>query len=84
MSQSSGVEICIERLFDASPPLLFDAMTIPQHVRHWWECLDDKHSVTVCAIDLRVGAPGDLWDVARLATLRRYMARTPKLRDPAC
>ena len=55
MSQPSDGEICIEQLFDAPPPLLFDAMTIPQHVRHWWGCLDDKHSVTVCAIDLRVG-----------------------------
>jgi len=36
ISKPSDVEIRIERLFDAPPPLLFDAMTMPEHVRHWW------------------------------------------------
>lgn len=55
VSTPSDVEIRLERLFDASPALLFDAMTQPEHVRHWWGCLDDKHSVAICEIDLRVG-----------------------------
>jgi uncharacterized protein YndB with AHSA1/START domain len=48
-------EITITRLFDASPDLVFEAMTKPAHVRRWWGCLDDRYSVTVCEIDLRVG-----------------------------
>lgn len=51
----SDREIRLTRLFDAPPQLVFDAMTKPEHVRRWWGCLDDKHSVSVCEIDLRVG-----------------------------
>lgn len=51
----SDLEIRLTRLFDAPPRLVFEAMTQPQHVRRWWGCLDDEHSVTLCEIDLRVG-----------------------------
>ena len=30
-------------------------MTKPEHVRHWWGILDERYSVPVCEIDLRVG-----------------------------
>ena len=51
----SDREITVTRLFDASPELVFEAMTKPEHVKRWWGNLDDRYSVTVCEIDLRVG-----------------------------
>ena len=54
----SDRDIVLTRLFDAPRSLLFDAMTKPEHVRRWWGCLDDRHSVPVCEIDLR---PGGAW-----------------------
>jgi uncharacterized protein YndB with AHSA1/START domain len=51
----SDREIVLTRLFDAPRRLVFDAMTKPEHVRRWWGCLDERHSVPVCEIDLRVG-----------------------------
>jgi uncharacterized protein YndB with AHSA1/START domain len=54
----SDREIRLTRLFDAPPPLVFEAMTRPEHVRQWWGVLDAEHSVTVCEIDLR---PGGAW-----------------------
>ncbi|PWT80428.1 MAG: ATPase [Blastocatellia bacterium] len=51
----SDREIVLTRLFDAPRSLVFDAMTKPEHVRRWWGILDDKHSVPVCEIDLRIG-----------------------------
>jgi uncharacterized protein YndB with AHSA1/START domain len=57
----SDREIALTRLFDAPRQLVFEAMTRPEHVRRWWGCLDDDHSVTVCEIDLR---PGGAWRFA--------------------
>jgi uncharacterized protein YndB with AHSA1/START domain len=51
----SDCEIAITRLFDAPRHLVFEAMTKPEHVRKWWGNLDERYSVTVCEIDLRVG-----------------------------
>ena len=48
-------EIRITRLFDAPRHLVWEAMTKPEHVRRWWGCLDERYSVPVCEIDLRVG-----------------------------
>jgi uncharacterized protein YndB with AHSA1/START domain len=48
-------EIELTRLFDAPRQLVFDAMTQPEHVRNWWGCLDERYSVPICEIDLRVG-----------------------------
>lgn len=61
----SDREITLTRLFDAPRALVFDAMTKPEHVRRWWGNLDDRHSMTVCEIDLR---PGGAW---------RWVGRTP-------
>jgi uncharacterized protein YndB with AHSA1/START domain len=55
VSTPSDREIRMTRLFDAPRQLVFDAMTKPEHVRRWWGCLSEGHSVTVCEIDLRVG-----------------------------
>jgi uncharacterized protein YndB with AHSA1/START domain len=59
-------EIRLTRLFNAPRGLVFEAMTKPEHVRRWWGCLDDEHSVTVCEIDLR---PGGTW---------RFVGRGPQ------
>ncbi len=67
----SDREIRLTRLFDAPRQLVFDAMTKPEHVKRWWGCLDDKHSVSVCEIDLR---PGGAW---------RFVGRGPTGDYPA-
>ena len=51
----SDTDIVMTRVFDAPRHLVFEALTKPEHVRRWWGILDDKHSVPVCEIDLRVG-----------------------------
>src|SRR5215211_8968759 len=51
----SETEITLTRLFDAPRELVWEAMTRPEHVRRWWGCLDERYSVPVCEIDLRVG-----------------------------
>ena len=55
VSTPSDTDIRITRLFDAPRQLVFEAMTKPEHVRKWWGCISDGHSVTVCEIDLRIG-----------------------------
>jgi uncharacterized protein YndB with AHSA1/START domain len=50
---------------------VFEALTKPEHVRRWWGCLSDKHSVAVCEIDLRVGGA---W---------RFVGRGPEGEYPA-
>jgi uncharacterized protein YndB with AHSA1/START domain len=67
----SDREITITRLFDAPRHLVFEAMTKPEHVRKWWGNLDDRYSVTVCEIDLRVGGA---W---------RFVGRGPEGQIPA-
>jgi uncharacterized protein YndB with AHSA1/START domain len=49
----SDLEIVMTRMFDAPRHLVFDAMTRPEHVRHWLGCAELP--MTVCEIDLRVG-----------------------------
>ncbi len=49
----SELEIVTIRKFDAPIELVFDALTKPEHVRHWFAPFDDR--VTECSIDLRVG-----------------------------
>lgn len=51
-------EVCMTRLFDAPPSLVFEVMTKPEHVKRWWGQLGDGYSVPVCEIDLR---PGGAW-----------------------
>jgi uncharacterized protein YndB with AHSA1/START domain len=55
VSTPSNRTIHMTRLFDAPRQLVFDAMTKPEHVRRWWGCISEGHSVTTCEIDLRVG-----------------------------
>lgn len=51
----SDEEIQMTRVFDAPRALVFEVMTKPEHVRHWWGNLGEGYSVPVCEIDLRVG-----------------------------
>jgi uncharacterized protein YndB with AHSA1/START domain len=55
VSTPSDTDIHMTRLFEAPRQLVFEAMTKPEHVRRWWGCISEGHSVTVCEIDLRVG-----------------------------
>jgi uncharacterized protein YndB with AHSA1/START domain len=63
----SDLEIAMTRLFDAPRHLVFDAMTRPEHVRHWLGCAELP--MTVCEIDLRVGGA------------YRFTLRSPEGRD---
>ena len=67
----SDREIVLTRLFDAPRRLVFEAMTKPEHVKRWWGILDDRYSVPVCEIDLRVGGA---W---------RFVGRGPHGEGPA-
>jgi uncharacterized protein YndB with AHSA1/START domain len=67
----SDREIVLTRLFDAPRHLVFEAMTRPEHVKRWWGILDDRYSVPVCEIDLRVGGS---W---------RFVGRGPHGEGPA-
>ena len=49
----SELEILTTRQFDAPLPLVFDVLTQPEHVRHWFAPFDCV--TTICEIDLRVG-----------------------------
>jgi uncharacterized protein YndB with AHSA1/START domain len=53
------------RLFDAPRALVFEAMTKPEHIKHWWGNLGEGYTVPVCEVDLR---PGGKW---------RFVNRTP-------
>jgi uncharacterized protein YndB with AHSA1/START domain len=49
----SALEILTTREFDAPIGLVFDVLTKPEHVRHWFAPFEN--TMTVCEIDLRVG-----------------------------
>jgi uncharacterized protein YndB with AHSA1/START domain len=49
----SELEIVTTRQFDAPIGLVFDVLTKPAHVRHWFAPFDN--TMTVCEIDLRIG-----------------------------
>ena len=49
----SELEIVTTREFDAPIELVFDVLTKPEHVRHWFAPFAAR--VTECSIDLRVG-----------------------------
>ncbi len=49
----SELEIVTTREFDAPLELVWEVLTKPEHVRHWFAPFSDR--VTECSIDLRVG-----------------------------
>lgn len=48
-------EIMLTRLFDAPRAQVFEVLTKPEHIKHWWGNLGPGYSVPVCEADLRVG-----------------------------
>jgi uncharacterized protein YndB with AHSA1/START domain len=48
-----GSELVITRTFAAPAALVYEAMTTPEHIRHWWGA--GHGEVTTCEVDLRVG-----------------------------
>ena len=46
-------EIVMTRYFDAPRELLWEAMTRPEHIKHWWGWKD--WTMFRCDVDLRVG-----------------------------
>ncbi len=67
MTLPSDREILIERVFDAPRRLVFEALTRPEHVAHWYG--PRAMTLTSCEIDLRVGGA---W---------RYVVRDPAGND---
>lgn len=59
----SDREVIITRVFDAPRKLVFEALTKPEHLVHWWGLR--SHTMVVCEVDLRVGGA---W---------RYVLRAP-------
>jgi len=49
----SALEILTTRKFDAPVELVYDVLTKPEHVRHYFAPFEE--TMTVCSIDLRVG-----------------------------
>lgn len=49
----SELEILTTRSFDAPLALVFDVLTKPEHLRHWFAPFECE--VTECSVDLRVG-----------------------------
>jgi len=49
----SELEILLTREFEAPIELVFEVLTMPEHVHKWFAPFD--HTMTVCSIDLRVG-----------------------------
>lgn len=49
----SDREVMTQRVFDAPIYLVFDALTLPEHLREWFSA--DRTPLHVCEIDLRVG-----------------------------
>ncbi|HEY1761883.1 MAG TPA: SRPBCC domain-containing protein [Acidimicrobiales bacterium] len=49
----NNLEIIVVRGFDAPIELVFDVLTKPEHVRHWFAPFEDK--MTVYSIDFRIG-----------------------------
>jgi uncharacterized protein YndB with AHSA1/START domain len=59
----SDQEIAFTCVFQRSAELLFEAWTMPEHLRQWWGC--EGSTVPHCEIDLRVGGSWSL--VMRMA-----------------
>lgn len=45
----------MERAFDAPRHLVWEAMSKPEYVRHWWCCDYEGFNMSACEIDFRVG-----------------------------
>jgi uncharacterized protein YndB with AHSA1/START domain len=54
----SDLEIVLTREFDAPRELVFEALSKPEHMSHWWA--EQGSTVTVCEMDFR---PGGAWRI---------------------
>lgn len=50
----SDTELVMTRLFDATPELVFEALTNPEYIKRW-QSPPEPWSIAVCDIDVRVG-----------------------------
>jgi uncharacterized protein YndB with AHSA1/START domain len=57
LTETSDREIVITRVVNAPPELVWDAMTKPEHVVHWWG--PNGFTSTIKKMDVR---PGGVWD----------------------
>jgi uncharacterized protein YndB with AHSA1/START domain len=62
MCMASDRTFVLTRYFNAPRPLVFEALTKPEHVRRWWTCEDFQ--TTVCELDVR---PGGVWRIVQRA-----------------
>ena len=53
-SPSTETALCIKRVFAAPRPRVFDAWTLPDHLKKWFAPSDD-YDIPVAELDLRVG-----------------------------
>lgn len=51
--EAQGRELTIERIFDASPELMFKMWTSCEHLKHWWG--PREWPMKECSLDFRVG-----------------------------
>jgi len=54
ISLPSDTDILFTREFDAPPHLVWEAMTRPEHVVRWWNCMEG-YEMPVCDIELEIG-----------------------------
>jgi uncharacterized protein YndB with AHSA1/START domain len=76
----SELEILTTRVFDAPIGLVFDVLTKPEHVRHWFAPFDD--TMTVCEIDLRVGGTYHMVFVTQDGTECSFRGRYLEIERP--
>jgi uncharacterized protein YndB with AHSA1/START domain len=55
VERASGRELIIRRHFRARPRTVFDAMTLPEHLRRWWAPTSLGVVLIDCQADVRVG-----------------------------
>lgn len=53
MSMPSDTEIVFDRVFQAPKKLVFEVLTRPEHLKHWWGPRDQ--TLPVCEMDVRPG-----------------------------
>lgn len=51
--ESKGRELIIERVFDASPELMFEVWSSCEHLKHWWG--PKEWPMVECTMDFQVG-----------------------------
>jgi len=65
VARPAETTVWMRRIFDAPRPLVWEAITRPEHLRRWWGGSSDEAQLAVCEVDLR---PGGRW---------RFVERSP-------